>query len=298
MRSMVLVVNPAAGHGRARLLTPAIERRLDAGGVRVVTTLATSAEHSATACRDAVASGVEGVVVVGGDGMAHTGLNACARTEVPLGVIPAGRGNDFCRGVGIRPGWREAVDAVVAGGVRTIDLAEVTGDLYGGGVEYVGCVVSTGFDEMVAARANTLPVDLGAPSYAYAVLAELRKFTPLRYRLVIDGEPRELDAMLVAVANSGIFGGGVRIAPDYDLTDGLLDVVIVHPVRRRTLLALFPRLMTGRPYANPALERLRARTIVVDGDGLHGSADGEPLGRPPLTIAAAPGALRVFAQGS
>ena len=298
MRHMALVVNPEGGHGRALHRTPAIEERLAAGGVRVTRTLARSPEHAHATCADAVTAGVDGVVVVGGDGMAHLGLNACARTGVPLGVIPAGTGNDFCRGVGIGPTWRDAVDAVVAGGVRTVDLAEVTGRLYRGSQEFVGCVVSTGFDEMVAARANSLPIDLGAPSYAYAVLAELRKFEPLHYRLVIDGEPRELDAMLVAVANSGIFGGGIRIAPDYDLTDGLLDVVIVHPVPRRTLLALFPRLMTGRTYTNPALERLRARTVVVDGEGLHGSGDGEPLGRPPLTVTAAPGALRIFAKES
>lgn len=296
MNHLALVVNPAGGHGRARHLTPAIEARLSGAGLRVSTTMASSPEHALTACSEAVAAGVDGVVVVGGDGMAHTGLNACAGSEVPLGVIPAGTGNDFSRGVGMGTTWRDAVDAVVAGSVRTIDLAKVTGDLHRGDSAYVGCVVSTGFDEMVAARANTLPIDLGAPSYAFAVLAELRRFRPLRYRLVIDGEPRELDAMLVAVANSGIFGGGVRIAPDYDLTDGLLDVVIVHPVPRRTLLALFPRLMTGGPYASPALERLRARTIVVDGDGLHGSADGEPLGLPPFTVTAAPGALRIFAK--
>ncbi|MDO5534908.1 MAG: YegS/Rv2252/BmrU family lipid kinase [Propionibacteriaceae bacterium] len=306
MRALALVVNPSAGHGRGRRLTAAIEQRLGDAGLRTTLTLAGSPDHARDACAEAVAAGVDGLVVVGGDGMAHIGLNACARTEVPLGVIPAGTGNDFVRGVGLaapapgrardrRPGWQRATDAIVAGGVRSIDLAEVRGDLHRGTLEYVGCVVSTGYDEKVNARANNATVDLGHLSYVGAVLAEMRSFAPLRYRIEVDGTTRELDAILVAVANSGIFGGGIRIAPDYDLTDGLLNVVIVHPVALGTLVRFLPHLATGRPFDHPAIERLRVRRIVVDGDDLHGMADGEPLGDVPLTVSAAPAALRIYA---
>lgn len=296
MSDVALVVNPAAGRGRARRLAPRIAQRLADAGVPVRRTMATSAAHAADACRDAVRAGAAGVVVVGGDGMAHIGLNACAHTGVPLGVIPAGTGNDFSRGLGNGRTWRQAVDAVASGHTRTIDLAEVRGRLYHGGVEHVGCVVSTGFDERVNFRANNAALNLGHLSYVGAVLAEVRHFTPLRYRLALDGERRELDAILVAVANSGIFGGGIRIAPDYDLADGLLDVVIVHPVSWGVLLALLPRIAAGRPFDHPAIERLRVRQAVVDGDGLYGMADGEPLGRPPLTITAAPAALQIFTK--
>ena len=161
MRHVALVVNPAAGHGRGRRLTPSIEQRLTDAGVRVTRTLADSSDHARTACEDAVQGGVDGLVVVGGDGMVHIGLNACALTGVPFGVIPAGTGNDFSRGIGNGQRWRPAVDAVAAGHTRTIDLAEVRGSLYHGEVEYVGCVVSTGFDERVNFRANHAAVDLG-----------------------------------------------------------------------------------------------------------------------------------------
>ena len=296
MRHLALVVNPAAGHGRARRLAPRVERRLADAGVRVTTTIATSADQAHGACADAVADGVDGVVVLGGDGMAHLGLNACAGTDVPLGVVPAGTGNDFARGIGVRGGWSGALEAIVADTTRRIDLAEVTGSLYHGELEYVGCVVSTGFDEKVNFRANHSRLDLGKLSYLGAVFAEVRHFKPLRYRLTLDGTPREVDAILVAVANSGIFGGGIRIAPDYDLADGLLDVVIVHAVPFSVLLQLLPKIATGKPFDHPALERARVRQCVVDGDDLYGMADGEPLGRPPLTVTAAPGALRIFSQ--
>lgn len=307
MRHLSLVVNPASGHGRGRRLTPRIEQRFADAGVRLTTTLATSADHAASACEDAVTSGTDGLVVVGGDGMAHIGLNACARTGVPLGVVPAGTGNDFAHGVGFftprtlaqvavrrRPPWLQATDVIVAGRTRAIDLAEVSGRLYRGELAYVGCVVSTGFDERVNFRANNAPLDLGTLSYAAAVIAEVRRFKPLRYRLVLDGVERELDAMLVAVANVGLFGGNIHIVPDYDLADGLLDVIIVHPVSWRVLAALFPRIASGQTFDHPALERLRVRSVVVDGPDLYGMADGEPLGRPPLTCTAVPGALTLF----
>lgn len=296
MRHLALVVNPAAGHGRGRRLTSPVELRLMDAGIRVTRTLAHSADQALQVCRAAVAEGVDGLVVVGGDGMAHIGLNACARSGVPLGVIPAGTGNDFSRGVGNGQRWRPAVDAVAAGQTHTIDLAEVRGGLYRGEVEYVGCVVSTGFDERVNFRANNSSVDLGHLSYIGAVISEVRRFRPLRYRLDLDGERRELDAILVAVVNSGIFGGGIKLEPTYSLTDGLLDIVIVHPVSWRVLAALLPRIASGKTFDHPAIERLKVRRAIVDGDGLFGMADGEPLGRPPLTITAAPGALTIFGK--
>lgn len=293
--TVTLVVNPAAGHGRARRLVHPVLHQLDAAGLQVDTRLAHSYDDASTLCADAVASGTDALVVMGGDGMVHLGHNACAGTGVPLGIIPAGTGNDFARAAGLPARWREALDVIVAGVTRRIDLMRVDGHLARGSTEYVGSVLSTGFDERVGSRAARQPVDLGAPSYLVAVLQELRRFSPLRYRLTLDGEIRELDAMLVGVANAGVFGGGIRIAPDYDLTDGLLDVTIVHPVSRGTLLKLFPRLLTGTFITHPAVERFRTASITVDGDGLYGSADGEPIGAVPLDCAAAPGALTLFA---
>lgn len=295
MRRMTLVVNPASGHGRGRRRLPDVVTRLRSAGIVVEGHAAESWEDAGRLCTQAVSDGCDGLLVAGGDGMAHLGYNACAGTGVPFGIIPTGTGNDFARAVGVPHGWTGAVDAVIAGNTRTVDLMDVTGALSRGESHtYVGSVISTGFDERVAQRAERLPVDLGAPTYAFAVLQELRSFTPLAYDLVIDGERRTLRAMLVAVANAGVFGGGIRIAPDFDLTDSLLDVTIVHPVPRRTLLALFPRLFTGSFVTHPAIERLRARTVTVDVEGGLASADGEPLGPTPLTCSTASGALDVF----
>ena len=297
---LTLVVNPAAGRGRARRLLPDVTTALfrQVPSLSLEVACAEGYDHARKLCMDAVAAGVDGLAVMGGDGMTHLGLNACATTSVPLAIIPAGTGNDFCRGVGLPVRWADAVATVGAGSVRTIDVMEVTGALASGSREHVGSIVSTGFDEKVNHRTNTLPFTLGAPSYAYSVLYELRRFRPLRYRIEVDGEPRTLDAMLIAVGNAGVFGGGMKACPDADVADGLLDVTIVHTVGRGTLLRMLPRLFDGSFTAHPQVEVLRARAVRVDGDGLWSMADGERLGRVPVDCRVVPGALRVFAPVS
>ena len=226
--------------------------------------------------------------------MAHLGLNACAGTDATLAVIPAGTGNDLARGAGVPGSVKEAVEALIRGKASRFDLSLLTN---ASGSRYVGAVVSSGYDARVNRATNDIRLRFGALSYGYIALRELASFDPLRYRLTIDGVQREVSAMMVAIANTGIFGGGIRIAPGYDLTDGLLDVTIVHPVSRLRLMTLFPRLRGQNFVQHPCLAYLPAQQVVVDGPGLHGMADGEPLGRPPLTCTAAPGALTIFAPG-
>src|SRR5699024_10315992 len=137
----------------------------------------------------------------GGDGMAHLGLNACAGTEATLAVIPAGTGNDFARGAGIPKSVTEAVEAIVTGTTRVMDLSRLTN---GGGPRYVGAVVSSGYDARVNRATNDIRLRFGALSYGWIALRELAAFEPLQYRLVVDGEVRELKAMMVAICNTGI----------------------------------------------------------------------------------------------
>jgi diacylglycerol kinase (ATP) len=292
-RRFDLVVNPTAGRGRARRILPTVTEvlraSLPATALRVIE--AGDVEHAEASCREAVAE-ADALLVMGGDGMAHLGLNACAGTGVPLGVLPAGTGNDLCRGLGLPLRIRDAVAALTRGRRRAVDLARVTKP--DGSVRWVGCVVSTGFDSRVALRTAALRVPLGPVAYALCALAELRTFRPLRYRLVVDGVGRDLDSMAVFVANAEFFGGGMRAAPGADVTDGLLDVTVIHPVSRATLLRLLPSLYSGGFVTHPAIERFRASEVVVDGDGLIGSGDGETLGDVPLTVTAVAEALHVL----
>ncbi|MEL4505744.1 diacylglycerol kinase family protein [Luteococcus sp. H138] len=317
-----LVVNPSAGRGRARRLLPRVHNTL-ADAVpdgRVVVHLTTSYDDARRQALESARSARPGrsgnerdsLVVMGGDGMAHLGLNACAEAradalDVPLGIIPAGTGNDFCRGVGLPADIREATLAVAGRRTRRIDLTEVAGPLTGGDEHrYVGSVVSTGYDARVNLATNDFryPIGpLGPLAYGALALGELARFRPLDYRIEIDGQRRELSSVLVAVANAGHFGGGMHIVPDADVTDGLLDVLIVGDLKRRQVLALLPKLYTGGHVGHPAVEFVQARQVRIDGqivnrDGsrapMFAMADGERLGGVPLTATCRPGLIDVF----
>ncbi|MDO5683646.1 MAG: YegS/Rv2252/BmrU family lipid kinase, partial [Propionibacteriaceae bacterium] len=304
--TLTLVVNPRAGRGRAAKLLPQVCRELLKGmpgaTLRVHQTAdfaearqrcIAAAENARPAHGDVPA---DALLVMGGDGMMTLGVNACADTDVPLGLIPAGSGNDLCRGLGIRVfNPVQAAHWVISGRTRRVDTIRVEGMLAGGAeVRSVGTVVATGYAAMVNRRANHSRWRIGGLRYAYAALAELAKFEPLTYHLTIDGRERVVPAMFVAVANAPYFGGGMKIAPTADVTDGLLDLTIAHPVSRNTLLRLLPTMFSGRFVNDPAVERLTASEVIINGPGIYGMGDGEELGDTPLRISVAPRSLTVF----
>ncbi|MCW2809582.1 MAG: Diacylglycerol kinase [Friedmanniella sp.] len=290
---ITLVVNPSAGKGRARARLPEVARALRSGGRPVTVQLSRDFAEARTLVTAAVESGVDVLAVMGGDGMMHLGLNACARGAeaggpTVLGLVPAGTGNDLCGALGIDPADPEAAARLVARGAPDrIDLAEVHDS-------YVGAVLATGFDALVNRRANALPWPRGSLRYVVAALAEIRVFRPLSYRLTLDGEVRELEAMLVAVGNTSRYGGGMQICPDADPRDGWLDLTVIHPVSRPKLLQLLPQMNSGRFVRDACVERLRAREVVVEGPGLVGYGDGELVGAAPMTVSCRPGVLPVF----
>lgn len=304
--TLTLVVNPTAGRGRARKLLPAVStellRGLPSANLRVHQT--TDFAEARQRVLDAVAKArpahdgvrADAVLVMGGDGMMHLGVNGCAGTDVPLGLIPAGTGNDMCRGLGIHVfNPMHAARMVIAGHSRRVDTLRVEGELTGGAeVRHIGTVVATGYDARVNYRANHMKLPIGNLRYAASALAELTGFEPLTYRLTVDGRRRDQPAMFIAIGNGAYFGGGMKICPEASVTDGLLDVTVIHPVSRATLLRLLPTMFSGRFVRDPAVERFTATEVVVDGDGLLGMGDGEELGRVPLKISVAPRSLTVF----
>lgn len=298
-RLFTVVVNEQSGGGRAGRELPGmvqyLHQHLPTAELHVVRSKSfqdaeATLRTAALACREG-----DAVVAMGGDGMAHLGLNACAGTHATLGIIPAGTGNDFARAIGVPKSIREAVAAIAQGRTRILDLAHLSNGSRP--QRYVGAVVSSGYDAVVNRATNDIKLRFGALSYGWIALRELRVFSPYHYELRIDGEPRSHPAMLVAVSNTGIFGGGMRIAPDADPSDGWLDVTIIHPVSRGTLLRLLRSVYTGTFVKHPAVEILRAKQVEIDGEGLFVMGDGEELGDVPVTVTVAPSVLKVFVGG-
>ncbi|HJE51080.1 MAG TPA: diacylglycerol kinase family lipid kinase [Tessaracoccus flavescens] len=294
-RLVTVVCNERSGGGRAGRALPKITRRLHDAlpDAELHVVKSTSFEQASDLLRTAALSARPGdvVCVVGGDGMAHLGLNACAHTDATFAIIPAGTGNDFARGVGIPGSIKESVEAIVRGKTRVVDLSLLTN---GESSRFVGAVVSSGYDARVNRATNDINLRFGALSYGYIALRELAAFEPLSYRLVVDGEPRELKAMMVAVCNTGVFGGGMQISPDANPEDGLLDVTVIHEASRGKLLRLLPTVYSGKFVTNPVVERFTATMVEVDGDGLFLMGDGEEMGDAPAKVESVPGALRVI----
>ncbi|WP_406056822.1 diacylglycerol kinase family protein [Streptomyces sp. NBC_01077] len=161
---------------------------------------------------------------------------------------------------------------------------------------WYGTVLASGFDSRVNDRGNRMRIPAGRFKYDLAILAELAGFRPVPYRLTLDdGRVVETDATLVAVGNGSSYGGGMRICADARLDDGLLDVTVVGDCDRRTLIKVFPRVYKGTHLSHPKVTTYRVRSLTLDAPDTTGYADGEPLGRLPLTVSCVPGALRVLA---
>lgn len=261
--------------------------RFHGAGWRTTSLVGRDADDALALARLAVAERPDVLVVCGGDGMVNLALQAAAGTEVPIGLLPAGTGNDFARYFDLP--LRDAAAAaarIIHGSDRTIDLARI-GDRYFGGV------LAAGFDAVVNERANRMRWPRGQMRYNLATLAELRGFQPLDYVLELDGVERRVQAMLVAVGNGPSFGGGLRITHGAELDDGLLDVVLIKPVGKMELVRTYPKLFNGSHVTHPQYEHHRVRRVSVACAGIVGYADGERFGPLPLTVECTPGAVRV-----
>lgn len=288
-RVIALLTNPTAGKGRSLQVRDAVVPRLRARGLAVKLIQGRDADDALDLARASVDEGVDALVVVGGDGLVNIGLQAVSLTDTPLGIVPSGTGNDVGRYLGLtRKDPMAAVDRIVAGRTRTLDLARTGG-------RYFATVLAAGFDAVVNERANRMTWPKGQMRYNLATLSELRTFEPLPYTLDLDGQTRRLDAMLVAVGNGPSFGGGLRIAEGAILDDGLLDVIVIKPMSKIRLVRTYPQLFKGTHTTLPQYERHRVRTVTVAGPGIVAYADGERFGPLPLTIECVPNALKVLA---
>ncbi len=287
-REIALLTNPAAGRGRATRTAAIVLPRLREAGFAVRSLVGRDADETRDLAADAVADGVEGLVVVGGDGIVHLAAQALVGSGTRLGIVPCGSGNDLARALGIPPGDPQlAADVVVGSRTRRIDVARA-------GATYVLTVVAAGFDARVAERAALLQRPHGPTRYQLATVAELRSFRPLPYTLDLDGAERRVEAMMVAVGNGPSFGGGLRITHGAVLDDGWLDVVVIRTISKLDLVRTYPRLYWGGHTRHPQYEHHRVRSVTVAAPDVVAYGDGERLAPLPLTVDVVPAALEVL----
>ena len=293
-----LIVNPAAGGGRARRLAPQAEEALRARGLTVLRVDTRDLAHARELAVEGARAG-ETIVVLSGDGA--IGAVADALRAVPgavLGVLPGGRGNDLARVLGIPEDLREACATIADGVPRAMDVGEVFDAAHGGrGGAFVG-IASAGFDSDANRIANEAPPWLGGLVYAYGALRALVSWKPARFEIELDppGERRAFSAYTIGTANSKAYGGGMLAAPDAMLDDGLLEVVVLESIGKLAFLTkILPNVFKGTHVNQPSVHVFRAREVSISSDRKFTMyADGDPIGELPVTVRAVSAAVSVL----
>jgi diacylglycerol kinase (ATP) len=291
------LTNPLSGHGAAVGAAHSAIARLKHRGVEVVEIVGEDADDARYLVAAAIEHGTDAVVVTGGDGVISNALQVLAGTDVPLGIIPAGTGNDHAREFGIPTKDPDAAaDIVIDGWTETIDLGRIQcGNGRKKSDKWFGTVAATGFDSLVTDRANRMRWPHGRLRYYIAMFAELSQLRLLPYRMVLDGN-QEIDTgmTLAAFGNTRSYGGGMLICPNADRTDGLLDITMVHEASRIKLVRLFPTAIKGTHVELDEVRTARARSIHVECPGINVYADGDFACLLPAEISAVPAALQIL----
>jgi diacylglycerol kinase (ATP) len=295
-RRLVLAVNPRASFGKNKKAGGFITQALRAAGYEVVVCQAQNYQALLEQVREALTIPAHALVLVGGDGMVHLGVQIASETGVALGMVPSGTGNDVARHLeiplSVEGGLSHLLEALELP-PRHIDQGLSNGP--DGSVIPFLCVLSAGFDASVNERANRLRFSHGRHRYTLALLIELVMFRTRRYQVEIDGQDFSGEYLLVAVANARGFGGGMKVAPDAVIDDGLFDVVLIKPLSRLALLAIYPRVFTGTHVTDPRVVLHRGAEVLVATEGIVAYADGEPMTAMPIRAVLAPRSVAVYA---
>jgi YegS/Rv2252/BmrU family lipid kinase len=287
-RTICLIVNPVAAGGRPERLLPDVGRALDAHGLQHHVERTRSLEHATELARSAAAAG-EIAVAFGGDGLIGAVAGALKHSDGILGLLPGGRGNDLARALGIPLDPAAACQVLATGVVRPLDLGEAGGHTF-------FSIASCGFDSEANRIANQARLVRGNLVYTYGALRALASWRPATFTVTLDQEPpRTIVGYTIAAANSKAYGGGMMMAPDASLVDGLLDVVMVEHVPKLRFLRLLPSVFKGEHVKQAAVHVVHGREVHVAADRPFTMyADGDPIAELPVTVRVLPGAVRVL----
>ncbi|HJR89421.1 MAG TPA: diacylglycerol kinase family protein [Aeromicrobium sp.] len=279
MTEFLFVVNPISGGGAAPAAADAVAKLLRGQGHGVRIEATQSAEDVAPLVAEATAAG-HVVVSVGGDGMLASLAGVVAAAGGVMGLVPAGRGNDFARMLGL-PTEPQAVADTLIGSTRVVDLLQVTCPW--GETRMVAGSTYFGLDAIAGEyveRLRRLPKGM---QYKLAALAAIAGYRSSFFSVRVDGKSLELTGSSVVVANSAYYGSGMKIAPGASVDDGLLDVIAIAAPTRRSLLKSLPKVYDGSHVELPEVHVVRGTRVELTAEpDVPFAGDGEPLGRAPL----------------
>jgi len=289
----LVIINPSASRGRGARAWARVRDLVTSHGLSFTEVFSERPRHAWEIAGDAATQGYSTVVAAGGDGTVNEVINGLM--QIPqemrpaLAVIPGGTGNDFARGIGTPKRAPLAVQALLNGVRKRVDVGQVNGRYFAG-------ISGVGFDAEAARQANAWPRWIGGTAlYVAAILKMLVTYSPVEARITIDGRPQTLRMFLLAAANTKWYGGGMLMAPHAEIDDGRLGIVYARDLGKLETLMLLPKVYTGKHLQHPKVSHTTATEVVVESDvplSIH--ADGETVGRVPARFRSVPGALEVL----
>lgn len=262
MKRIALLTNPAAGKGTATEAMHKARRRFQAHGIDVIGISGATKQSSSELCKRALEENIDALVVCGGDGMISLALQEQAGTHIPLGIIPAGTGNDHARSLGIPLDAEEAADVVATGTPSITDLGVMK---QGDQKRIFGTVACAGFDSLVNDRASRLPWPRGRSRYVAAAALEFVRFHAMEMIITFDdGSPQTFNATSLAIGNTKSYGGGMLICPSASPYDGLFDVTIIEKMGRFDAMRKFPKIFSSEIDQVDSVRTLKARKVLVE----------------------------------
>jgi diacylglycerol kinase (ATP) len=272
-----IAINPTSGHGKGVKVGQKVVEYFDRHNLDYQVFSGLSADLLRKELESHLQThSCEGIISVGGDGLAHLVLQVAVPRHIPFAVMPAGTGNDIVRTLGWSLDEIESyLDRVTTVPASAIDLGNVDS-------EWFAAILSTGFDSVVNERANRLSWPKGPQRYNVAIAMELPQFKPLEYEITVDTHSFTTKAMLIAIGNGRSYGGGMYVCPQAQMHDGLFDVMILEPVSKIEFLKVFPTVYSGSHITHPKVKIFRTKRITLVADAIA-YADGERIGPAPIS---------------
>jgi YegS/Rv2252/BmrU family lipid kinase len=300
------IVNPVAGSGSAARLWPQVKSRLAEIGVTFDEAITNAPGHAVTLAAEGIAAGYDRLISVGGDGTLHEVANGIIAArgadglaqEITLGIVPLGTGADFVRSLGTPRSWQSACTHLTGDKTRIIDVGEMTFTGRDGAPQrrYFVNVAGLGFDGEVASRVNSSASKRlgGTIPYVTNLVLTLINYSNKDVVLHMDDQDTPGRMNSIVMANGGWFGGGMYIAPNARPDDGFFDLIIIGDVGKLELLQTLPRVYNGTHLTHPKVKAARVRSMqVTSQQEMWIQADGELIGRAPVTFTIRPQALRL-----
>lgn len=286
---LLLIINPISGTQSKKGLNRIIERHVTAMGHSLVTHITSKPGDATAMARQAVIDGFDAVLVCGGDGTVNEAASGLIGTDVALGILPCGSGNGLARHIDIPIDPIRALDIIRKGHISDCDYCTVNGHPF-------FCTFGIGFDAAVSRRFAS-GHRRGLIAYLKSAVDEFLSFTPEKYSISIDSNTLDVDAFLIACCNASQYGNNAYIAPTASITDGMLDVTVIHSGNPLTQAFVGVELLAGSIASNRLIDTFRTRSlhIVRPAAGIT-HIDGEPVELPAeLSIECHRGGLKIFA---